>query len=285
MEIPFSSRRRNGSTGGGEWGSGRGGNNSVVEELAPCYAIPVMRRMVLPIIVGVSSMCAPCYAEFYDFSLRDEITDSTVSCPAGEDSDISITNFYSGVTIQGPPAPFRLNIGFGVHSGLSGSIIEGGLVTIGLSGGPVDLSDTVFYNTTLVGNISGGGFQDTTFFNGDLSTVTAYDAGKFDGATADQDTKFGSNTSLKSLFTILPGSVELVVSQIEAAPSGGGMNVILEVYVKEGPLLSGTISVEHAFLPNGPWSPIGTIPGDGTSYAGTVTAPEGGTGFIRAVTP
>ena len=50
-------------------------------------------------------------------------------------------------------------------------------------------------------------------------------------------------------------------------------------------MLVGSVAVEHAPDPSGPWSPIGTITGDGESYTGTVTALEGGTGFIRVVSP
>ena len=50
-------------------------------------------------------------------------------------------------------------------------------------------------------------------------------------------------------------------------------------------MLVGSVAVEHAADPTGPWSSVGTISGDGESYNGTVTAPEGGTGFIQVAVP
>ena len=47
----------------------------------------------------------------------------------------------------------------------------------------------------------------------------------------------------------------------------------------------GSVAVEHAADPTGPWASIGTITGDGTAYDGTVTAPAGSVGFIRVVSP
>lgn len=79
----------------------------------------------------------------------------------------------------------------------------------------------------------------------------------------------------------VPGSVGLKVTGIAAVPVGGGMEVTLEASVEGGRLLPGSIEVEHCALPQGPWSPIDTITGDGESYIGTVTAPAGPVGFVR----
>ena len=83
----------------------------------------------------------------------------------------------------------------------------------------------------------------------------------------------------------VPGEVGLKVLGIGAERVGVGVEVGLAVGTVGGRLLVGGVAVEHAPEPSGPWSGIGTIPGDGTSYAGTVIAPEGGTGFIRVKVP
>ena len=79
--------------------------------------------------------------------------------------------------------------------------------------------------------------------------------------------------------------VGLKIITIKVEPVAGGMEVSLEVSTVGGRLLVGSVAVEHAAEPTGPWVSIGRITGDGTAYNGTVTAPAGSAGFIRVVSP
>ena len=83
----------------------------------------------------------------------------------------------------------------------------------------------------------------------------------------------------------VPGSVSMKVMGTEADVQAGGVEVTLAVESVGGRLVVGSVAVEHAADPTGPWASIGTITGDGTAYDGTVTAPAGSVGFIRVVSP
>ena len=83
----------------------------------------------------------------------------------------------------------------------------------------------------------------------------------------------------------VPGPVGLEVTKIEVLPVAAGMEVTLSVETVGGRMLVDGVTVEHAATPQGPWSAVGAISGDGMSYTGTVTAPAGGTGFITVRVP
>ena len=102
-----------------------------------------------------------------------------------------------------------------------------------------------------------------------------------------KDTTSGFHVHDNPVTSLLMVSVEvgLKIITIVAEPVAGGMEVSLAVETVGGWLLVDSVEVEHAADPAGPWDEIGTISGDGEAYAGMVTAPPGGVGFVRVKVP
>lgn len=93
----------------------------------------------------------------------------------------------------------------------------------------------------------------------------------------------GGDEQFPQVSVDVPGIVGLIVTEISVEPgSRNTTEVTLKVEATGGRFWVEELLVEFSAKPEGPWSGISTIPGDGTTYAGVVYSPHEGIGFVRA---